>query len=55
MKQDDLDPGRRKDGLTRAEREELSRRRQAKILEEQRAILLKAAAFFATETTGRTR
>ncbi|MHB8533802.1 MAG: transposase [Solirubrobacteraceae bacterium] len=54
-KQADLDRGRRTDGLTSDEREEFGKlRRQVKVLEEERAILLKAAAFFATET-GRTR
>jgi len=55
-KRTDLDSGRRTDGLTSEEREEFGKlRRQVKVLEEERAILLKAAAFFATETTGRTR
>ena len=54
-KRTDLDAGKRKDGLTSEEREEFAKlRRQVKVLEEERAILLKAAAFFATET-GRTR
>ncbi len=47
----DIDAGRR-DGLTTAEREELSRlRRENRVLREERDILKKAAAFFAKETT----
>ncbi len=50
----DLDEGRRSDGLTTAEREELVRlRRENKILREEKEILKKAAAWFARETEGR--
>ena len=50
MKQADLDEGRRDDGVTTEEREELRRlRRENRTAREERAILQKAAAFFATE------
>ena len=50
-KRTDLDSGRRTDGLTSDERAELARlRRENRVLTEEREILKKAAAFFATET-----
>jgi transposase len=50
----DLDAGRRTDGLTTAEREELRRlRREVRELREEREILRKAAVFFARETDHR--
>jgi transposase len=51
VRQADLDEGRRSDGLTTAEREELARLRlENKTLREEREILKKAAAWFAKET-----
>ena len=51
LKQADLDEGRRHDGLTTAERQELVRlRRETKQLRLEREILAKAAAWFARET-----
>jgi transposase len=51
VKQADLDQGRRDDGLTSTERDELQRlRRENRHLKEERDILKKAAAWFARET-----
>ena len=51
LKQDDLDAGRRSDGLSSAENEEVTRlRKRVKQLEIEREILSKAAAWFARET-----
>ena len=52
VRQADRDAGRRQDGVTTAEQEELRRlRRENRMLREEREILKKAAAWFAKETT----
>jgi len=51
LRQADRDAGRRTDGPTTDEQEELRRlRRENKLLREEREILKKAAAWFARET-----
>lgn len=51
LTQADRDEGRRSDGLSGAEREELKRlRRENKILRQEKEILKKAAAWFARES-----
>jgi transposase len=54
--QADRDAGKRKDGITTAERDELAKlRRENRQLKLEREILSKAAAWFAQETAGNTK
>ncbi len=51
VKQASLDEGRRADGLTSAEKQELTElRREVRVLREERDILKKATAFFAKQS-----
>ena len=51
VRQADRDSGKRQDGLTTEEKDELARlRRENRALREERVILAKAAAWFARET-----
>jgi transposase len=51
VKQAEIDSGRRPDGVTSSEKEELTRlRRENRQLQQERDILAKAAAWFARET-----
>jgi transposase len=54
--QADRDEGRRKDGLTTAERQEMARlRRELRRVREERDILAKATAWFARETDSKSK
>ena len=54
--QGDRDEGRRKDGLTTAERQEMVKlRREVRRLREERDILAKATAWFARETDSKSK
>ena len=56
VEQADRDEGRRKDGLTTAERQEMVKlRREVRRLREERDILAKATAWFARETDSKSK